>query len=148
MQFQTAHPTRKQFAVNSVPNFWAGYYSPLSWVPQMSASQNCPLTMALKVVLEVSANPILSLKLRSRRQRADNGVWVGKSGVEFPWQFLEAPKHLCRFFRRQVKPNPMAQQMQTKASSVACFIRIHLCDKGPKQTQLLRILIHAIACAT
>ena len=68
--------------------------------------------------------------------------------VEFHRQFLEVPKRLYRFFRRQVTLNPMAQQMQTMASFVACFIRIHVCDRGPKQTQPLHTSIRGIVCAT
>ena len=60
----------KEFAVNSMPNFRVGYYTPLSWPTQMCASQSCPLTMPFvggpsKSFWRSLLDPILSLKLQS-----------------------------------------------------------------------------------
>ena len=131
---------KNKVAVNSVPNFRVGYYIPLSWESQMCASQNCSLMMPLTHGLQGRFGGC-SL------QRADNGhrspaSVLGTGGqicCWLSWQLLEEPKHLCRFFQRQGKLNPMAQQMQTKASSVACFTRTNVCDKGPQQTALAHI---------
>ena len=51
-------------------------------------------------------------------------------------------------FSVPVENQPHGSANANKTSSVACFVRIHVCDRGLNQTQLLHISIRAIACAT
>ena len=126
MQSQTAHATRKESAVNSMPNYRVGCCTSLSWATQMSTNQSCPLTMPLvggpsRSFWRFQFDPIFALTAvltTTGGQRASlTGVGNGHGWANLVLNFLAIsgkPKHLCRFFQCPVKINPMAQQMQTK----------------------------------